>query len=380
MALTPLRLACVPRADVLAGGLTDQHFAAQLDKIVRDPEHYPVYGDADEFFAVTYPTTGLQALLLKTFGRVSGARGLAGENGVLRPTTSFGGGKTHGLTAVYHLAKGARPVNLNEFVDLRVLPDRPVPVAALVGDALDPVSGLATNGHRSHTLWGEMAAQLGDHAWATLAANDLERSAPGTHTLREAFGGQPTIVIIDEIAKYLRQVTSSGSEDVRRMAGAIPAFLGNLFEVATDPSSRVVAIITLAATTNAFGTETDELSDLLDEATEAANQSLAETADLLIRPGGGSAVITPAEDNEIGEILKRRLFADISETAAKDAGDAYRSLYEGLAAKGEQLAGGAEHPITYSEQVARTYPFHLMTAPKETRGNKRPCNRPWYSR
>src|SRR4051812_10631029 len=89
---------CVPRQDVLEGGLADNHFAAQLDKVVRDAAHYPVYGDADAFFAQTYPTTGLKTMLTKVFGRVSGAKGVAGENGVLRPTTSFGGGKTHGLT------------------------------------------------------------------------------------------------------------------------------------------------------------------------------------------------------------------------------------------------------------------------------------------
>jgi hypothetical protein len=49
--LTGLRKACVPREDVLEGGLADNHFAAQLDKVVRDPDHYPVYGDASSFFA-----------------------------------------------------------------------------------------------------------------------------------------------------------------------------------------------------------------------------------------------------------------------------------------------------------------------------------------
>ncbi|WP_156119439.1 hypothetical protein [Corynebacterium humireducens] len=52
--LIPLRNACVPREDVLEGGLADNHFAAQLDKVVRDAEHYPVYGDAGAFFAQTY--------------------------------------------------------------------------------------------------------------------------------------------------------------------------------------------------------------------------------------------------------------------------------------------------------------------------------------
>ncbi len=261
--LVALRKVCVPRDDVIEGGLADNHFAAQLDKVVRDAAHYPVYGDPDAFFAQTYPTGGLKTLLTKTFGRVAGAKGVAGENGVLRPTTSFGGGKTHSLTAVYHLANGARPTNIADFLDPALLPDGPVQIAALVGDALDPTAGVDTNGHRTYTMWGEMAAQLGEGAYAAMSANDSERTAPGTGTIKAALGGKPAIVIVDEIAKYLRAVTSSGSEDVRRMADAIPVFLGNLFEVASDPTNHVSVIITLAATTNAFGAETTEITDLM---------------------------------------------------------------------------------------------------------------------
>nr|WP_240971672.1 DUF499 domain-containing protein [Microbispora sp. CL1-1] len=360
-ALVALRKVCVPRDDVLEGGLADNHFAAQLDKVVRDAKHYPVYGDADTFFAQTYPTSGLKTLLTKTFGRVSGAKGVAGENGILRPTTSFGGGKTHGLTAVYHLANGARPANIAEFLDPALLPNGPVQVAALVGDALDPTAGVDTQGHRTYTLWGEMAAQIGDDAYQAMAANDAQRTAPGTGTIKAAFGGRPTIVIIDEIAKYIRAVTSSGSEDVRRMARAIPVFLGNLFEVASDPTNTVSVIITLAATTNAFGAETTEITELLDEdkslADGAASLAVGETADVLTRAVQPSAVIKPADDNEIGEILKKRIFASVDQDAARAAGKAYRDFYERLG-RTEQLAGGPEHPATYGDLVARTYPFH----------------------
>lgn len=362
--LLPLRTTCVPRDDVLQGGLADNHFAAQLDKVVRDAEHYPVYGDAEAFFAQTYPTSGLKTLLTKTFGRITGAKGVAGENGVLRPTTSFGGGKTHGLTAVYHLAGGARPANIAEFIDPELLPDGSVQVAALVGDALDPTAGVETDGHRTYTLWGEMAAQIGDAAYEAMAANDAQRTAPGTGTIKAAFAGKPTIVIVDEIAKYLRAVSSSGSEDVRRMARAIPVFLGNLFEVASDPTNNVSVIITLASTTNAFGAETTEISDLTgdekeraDTANAASVKAAEETGDVLTRAVQPSAVIRPADDNEIGEILKKRIFASVDETAAKAAGAAYRELYETLG-KSEQLAGGAEHPATYGELVTTTYPFH----------------------
>jgi len=263
--LKPIITTCTPRADVLAGGLTDNHFAAQLDKIVRDPGNYPVYGDPEQFFAITHPTKGLYSLLTKTFGRITKTKGEPGESGVLRPTTSFGGGKTHGLTAIYHLAKGARPKDIDTFVDSSVLPKGQVQVAALVGDALDPVAGVTTNGFKTYTLWGEMAAQIGADAYKVLEANDRERSAPSTHTIRDAFGGRPTVIIIDEVAQYLRQVTSSGNEDVRRMAGAIVVFLKNLFEVAADPDNCAIAIVTLAVGTSAFGTETDEINELMDE-------------------------------------------------------------------------------------------------------------------
>ncbi|MGW4018255.1 ATP-binding protein [Rhodococcus ruber] len=355
--LAALRTACQPRDDVLGGGLADNHFAAQLDKVVRDAEHYPVYGDPDAFFAQTYPTTGLRTLLTKTFGRVSRAKGVAAENGVLRPTTSFGGGKTHGLTAVYHLARGARPANIADFVDPTILPHGSVQIAALVGDALDPVAGVATGEHRTYTLWGEMAAQIGDSAFDAMQASDAERTAPGTATIKTAFGGQPTIVIIDEIAKYIRQVTSSGSDDVRRMAKALPVFLGNLFEVASDPTNQVSVIITLAAATNAFGEETTEMSELLGDASSAASDAVAETADVLTRAVQPAAVIKPAADNEIGEILKTRLFKSVNPAAARAAGDAYRDFYE-LLGKTETLAGGPEQPVTYGDQVANMYPFH----------------------
>ncbi|NKS70567.1 DUF499 domain-containing protein [Rhodococcus hoagii] len=141
------------------------------------------------------------------------------------------------------------------------------------------------------------------------------------------------------------------------MAKAIPVYLGNLFEVASDPTNRVSVIITLAAATNAFGEETTEMSELLGDASSAASDAVAETADVLTRAVQPAAVIKPAADNEIGEILKTRLFQSVDQSAARAAGDAYRDFYEVLG-KTETLAGGPEQPVTYGDQVANTYPFH----------------------
>ena len=120
--LLSITATCTPRADVLEGQLSDLMFAANLDKIVREPESYPVYGDPEQFFAITHPTVGLKRLMSRTFGRLSGAKVEGAEHGVIRSQTTFGGGKTHGLIAVYHVARGARPPALSEFIDPDLLP------------------------------------------------------------------------------------------------------------------------------------------------------------------------------------------------------------------------------------------------------------------
>jgi len=95
----------------------------------------------------------------------------------MRSETSFGGGKTHSLIAVYHLAKGARPASLSELIDPALLP-RACSAAAIVADTLDPVNGLETNGFVTHTLWGELGAQLGPSAYEELRRSDETRAGP----------------------------------------------------------------------------------------------------------------------------------------------------------------------------------------------------------
>ncbi len=358
--LPSIRTTCTPREDVLRGGLTDAHFAAQLDRIVRDPDGYPAYGDPNQFFELTYPTDGLRALLTRTFGRLANEKVPGAEHGLIRSETSFGGGKTHGLIAVYHLANGARPDNVEEFVDPSLIPDD-CQVAAIVGDALDPITGLTTRGRTTYTLWGEIGMQLGEHAFQVLEASDEQRTAPGKDALETAFAGKPTIIIIDEIAQYLRALASSGNPDVRRMAESLPAFLKTLLEVAAS-NENVVVILTLATSQDAFGMETDALerltSDAQAEAAAAMEQVVTDTASVGARFTSGGSIVKPAEDVEIGHILKRRLFERIDETQAEAAAQAYQELYTALANQGENLSGGADKPGPYAAAVQTSYPFH----------------------
>lgn len=84
--MQPITSTCKPRTDVLEGLLADQHFAAQLWGVVTRPNEYRLYGDADDFFALTYPTGGLKKLLRRVFGRLTGGV-VEADSGVLRSET-----------------------------------------------------------------------------------------------------------------------------------------------------------------------------------------------------------------------------------------------------------------------------------------------------
>ncbi len=347
MTLRSIIETCDLRRDILDGGLTDAHFAAQLDQVVRSPEEYAVYGDPAAFFEITYPTEGLRKLLTSTFGRLSGLGGeVAGaEHGVVRLQTSFGGGKTHGLIAAYHLASGARPGNVGEFLDPDLLTDS-CAVAAVVGDALDALAGLEVNGQQVVTMWGAIAAQLGDAAWTALGGHDAARTVPGKQEWVDLFSTTPTLVVIDELADHLRALATSGSDEIRRQGKAMPAFLFNLFSAAAEVRTARV-VITLATAQDAFGSETAEVEQILDGSLDTTRE--AESVVDRYRE-----VLVPAEDSEISEILRRRLFQSIDEEAATAAATTYRDFYAGLQAREVRLGTSAD----IEQRVCRAYPFH----------------------
>lgn len=78
--IADVRDACTPRSDVLEGGLEDKHFAAQLDQVVMGAAGYEAYADAEQFFALSYPTQGLKDLLASTFSRLNSPGGGAKDN------------------------------------------------------------------------------------------------------------------------------------------------------------------------------------------------------------------------------------------------------------------------------------------------------------
>ena len=90
-----------PRPEVASGNYRQAEFAADLEQVARGAGSTE-YTDAVEFFSRTYLTGGLKKLLSETLKRLTTGNG----EPVIQLKTSFGGGKTHSLLALYHLFGG----------------------------------------------------------------------------------------------------------------------------------------------------------------------------------------------------------------------------------------------------------------------------------
>jgi hypothetical protein len=325
---------CDPREEILSGELALDLFAAKLRLVVEGKAPH-VYQDANTFFSNTFPTDGIKTLIRETFSRLT-QQGVGSP--AIRLETSFGGGKTHDLIALWHICKeGRRIQGLDRFADLKLIPSRSIQVAAVDGRDLDPEQGIfhADTGLTTRTLWGEIAYQIGGVAgYELLRGSDTSGSSPGTSVLERLLGGEPTVIALDEMARYLRSAKAKvvGKSD---LAGQVVAFLFSLIELAAS-CDNLVLIYSLASASDTFAAETMDLQEAM---RASARQE---------------RVLTPSTDVEIYNIVKQRMFVAVSEDAAQKAASEYLSVYKGSRL---DLPEGCKD-ASYSQAIAQSYPFH----------------------
>ncbi len=330
--------ACKPKEDVLQGAMADAEFAADLAQVLRGnaPGQYV---DPTRFFSNTYPTRGLKDLLLNVCGRLSNGQGVAS---IFRLDTSYGGGKTHGLIALVHAVRSGRAIpNIGEFVDPALLPAGNVRIAAYDGENADP-----SNGHKmecgalAYTPWGELAAQLaGSAGYERVRRSDESRTAPGSETLQELFGGEPTLILLDELSVYLRKVQSMPAA-----RDQLTAFLTALFK-AVESTPNAVLVYTLAVGRDG------KAQDAYAQENQFLAEKMAEAESVSARK---ATLLNPTEDDETVLVLRRRLFESIDENLAAQAVDAYRALW---LSQCDSIPGEAMKPEIV-ESFRRSYPFH----------------------
>ena len=85
--------------DVLEGTFKQSEFAADTSQVASGNAS-PEYQDAKKFISRIFITEGMRLLLISVIQRLAGQ----GGDPVIQLQTAFGGGKTHTMLAVYHLA------------------------------------------------------------------------------------------------------------------------------------------------------------------------------------------------------------------------------------------------------------------------------------
>jgi predicted AAA+ superfamily ATPase len=349
--LKPWRDVVTPHADVASGRYQQAEFAADLWQ-VHIGQGTAEYNNPKEFFRRTYLTESLKRLLVGAVRRVSGQ----GGDPVVQLQTNFGGGKTHSMLALYHLFSGT-PVADLAGVDAvmadagaKSLPK--VKRVVLVGNKISPGNpATKSDGTVVHTLWGELAWQLGGKkAFSRIAKDDEKATSPGD-VLRELFVEYgPCLILIDEWVAYARQLHDQSDLP----AGSFETMF--TFAQALTESAKLanncLLVVSLPASDTGGSPHTQ--ADDVEVGGIRGREALDRLRNVI---GRVESSWRPATAEEGFEIVRRRLFEPIPADQFKNrdlTARGFSELYHVQAAEFPPECRSAD----YEKRIQAAYPIH----------------------
>ena len=274
-----------PRREVREGrSFSPDEFAIALEQVVAGTAPLD-YRDPSQFFSRTCFTRALKDHAGMVLRRLAGAT--QNTSPVLTLVTQFGGGKTHTLTALYHLANaGPRAASLPGVSDLLAGADIPQPpsarVGVFVGNAWDPSEG-------RETPWIDLARQLAGDKGVAALGTAATTTPPGTEAIARVFAAAeaPVLLLFDEVLNFVNRH--------RDGAESFHAFIQNL-TVAVTGAAGAAAVISLPRSQVEM---TDWDRRWQDRITKVVRRV---ARDLIAN-----------DEAEIGDVVRRRLFEDLGD-------------------------------------------------------------------
>lgn len=349
--LHPWREVITPHSDVASGQYQQAEFAADLWQVYLG-EGSDEYRSPVEFFRRTFLTNSLSNLLTGGIRRLSSG----GGDPVVQLQTNFGGGKTHSMLALFHLFSGAKPTELAgvepllQQASVNSLPK--ANRAVLVGNKISPGNpSTKPDGTVVHTLWGELAWQLGGKsAYEKVRLDDERATSPGD-TLRELFNEYaPCLILVDEWVAYARQLHDQSDLP----AGGFETQFS--FAQALTESAKLADNCLLVISLPASDTDGSPHSQGNDEEVGGVRgqEALSRLRNVV---GRLESSWTPATAEEGFEIVRRRLFEPIRgdhfkllDATAREFADFYRNQ--------QQEFPPECHEGDYEKRIKAAYPIH----------------------
>lgn len=347
--LKPWYNVATPREDLREGRPLDaSEFAVHLDHI-RDGDAHPDYQNPVRFFERTFLTRNLRAISGEVLRRLNGIH--TESSALYNMTTQFGGGKTHSLALLYHLATSGDAAKAFMGVHSILLAGgvSEIPkanVGIFVGTRFDVLTGRGGDDGtpQRRTPWGELAWQLGGQAsFDVVREHDAQGIAPAGDVIRKMIpNDKPALLLIDEVMNYV------STERKTKNAGEMYNFLMKLSEEIAG-MDRVVAVVSIPASELEMGAD--------DEADYTRLKKMLDRK--------GKPVIMSAE-NEMSEIIRRRLFEwDLRTVGAegrlllpRDAVNACKEYADWIQDNRNQVPNWyIDHA---QDKFETTYPFHPM--------------------
>ena len=336
--MKPWKEIAIPRRDVLEGTLMQSEFAADISAVYNGNATAD-YQDAAAFYERTYITEGMRLLLTQVAQRLCGQ----GGEPVIQLQTSFGGGKTHTMLAVYHLATRNCPLSelpgIPALIDQAQLMDPPrAAVAVLDGTNIGPAQPRSHGDLVVNTLWGELAWQLGKaEGYALVREADLSGTSPGKDVLRTLLElAAPCVILVDELVAYIRQFGPG-----ERLAGGTYDTNLSFVQALTEAVKLVPNAILLAS--------------LPESEVEVGQRGVDVLRALEKTFGRVQALWKPVATEEAFEIVRRRLFEPVRDAKGRDA--ICRAFADAYVSEGTNVPGET-HQARYYERLVQAYPIH----------------------
>src|SRR4051794_9155826 len=352
--LRPWREVLAPHDDVATGNFQAAEFAADLYKVAATEDAGKDYAEPVQFFARTYLTEGLMDLIDRAVRRLAGDQN---ASPVINLQTNFGGGKTHSMLALWHLASGTplgdysqdvqdmlAETSFGEVADVRRV--------ALVGNHISPSGSIKADGTQVNTIWGELAWQLGGkEAFATVATADADRTPPGKalHDLLAAYA--PAVILIDEWVAYARSLVAR--DDLAAGTFDDQFTFAQALTEAVKGTPGVLLAISIPASES--GDDAQPVAGNAEEVGGAHGLEALQRLQNVVRRVADQW--RPASPNEAYHIVRQRLFTAPDADALASINATARGFVEMYHRHADDFPREARDGA-YEDRIKQTYPIH----------------------